>query len=350
MISNTPVDSNTTVTFQHLPPTLTLRDTIGAIRCRTSNSFRMKSITKTGLYALGSPSKESPVLATANYTLSVNALRAACAGRNVWILVVDTKGINVWCAAGKGTFCTASIIQEITSCGLSDVVSHRTIILPQLGASGVSATRLQRESGFKVKYGPVRAVDIPAYIDNNYTATAAMRRVQFTLPDRAKLIPMEAIPAVKKGFMVLGAAAILFGISPVGILFKPALSGIFPLALALGTAVLAGSVLTPLLLPFIPFRAFTLKGLLLGCSGAALLLYTQPHVRSNLLLALFCGIAVPAYSSYCAFLFTGSTTYTSPAGVKIELTRAWPLYIASAGVSIILLAGVLIRFWGTAFR
>jgi hypothetical protein len=60
-----------------------------------------------GLYALGRPDEKSPVLVTANYKMSFDRLRRALPGRNAWILVLDTKGINVWCAAGKGTFGTA---------------------------------------------------------------------------------------------------------------------------------------------------------------------------------------------------------------------------------------------------
>ena len=55
-----------------------------------------------GLYAIGSPSGDSPVLVTANYTLSFDALRSVLSGISAYILVLDTKGINVWCAAGKG--------------------------------------------------------------------------------------------------------------------------------------------------------------------------------------------------------------------------------------------------------
>ena len=54
-----------------------------------------------GLYALGKPTADSPVFVSANYALSFDALREALAGRDSYILVLDTKGINVWCAAGK---------------------------------------------------------------------------------------------------------------------------------------------------------------------------------------------------------------------------------------------------------
>lgn len=49
-----------------LPPKITFSDTINAIRCRTSNSFRMQFTIKSGLYAPGSPGKDSPVLVTVN--------------------------------------------------------------------------------------------------------------------------------------------------------------------------------------------------------------------------------------------------------------------------------------------
>ena len=72
-----------------------------------------------GLYSLGNPDKNSPVFTTANYTLSFDALRSALAGVNCYILVLDTKGINVWCAAGKGTFSTDELVSRIGFSSLS---------------------------------------------------------------------------------------------------------------------------------------------------------------------------------------------------------------------------------------
>ena len=84
-----------------------------------------------GLYLIGDPTPDSPVIVTANYTLSVDAVRAALAGIDCYLLVLDTKGINVWCAAGKGTFGTAELVRRIARTGLSEIVRHRTLILPQ---------------------------------------------------------------------------------------------------------------------------------------------------------------------------------------------------------------------------
>ena len=147
---------------------------------------------KPGLYALGSPTPDSPVFVTANYKLSFNALRSSLAGVDGWILVLDTHGINVWCAAGKGTFGTNELVKRIESSGLKDIVNTRVLILPQLGATGVMAHIVKKRTGFKVEYGPVRAEDLKEYLRNRQ-ATAEMREVRFSIKDRLTLIPVDII-------------------------------------------------------------------------------------------------------------------------------------------------------------
>jgi CO dehydrogenase/acetyl-CoA synthase delta subunit len=325
---------------------LSLADKFGAIMCRISNRFRMRYRIDPGLYALGNPGDSDPVMVSANYRLSFNHLRGALASRNAWILVLDTKGINVWCAAGKGTFCTNEIVKRLSACALTSTTSHRTLILPQLSASGVSASKLQKAcGGFSVKFGPVRASDIPAYLDNNCTASPAMRRVRFSIVDRAKLVPMETIPASKKVGLFLLVSAVLFGMTRTGIIYSQALSGVVPLVIAGLTALFTGTIFSPLFLPFIPGRAFSLKGFVTGLAGAIAITFLLPICRSTPFLTAFNLVSVPAFSSYLAFLFTGSTTYTSPSGVKAELKIAWPLYLVSAGISAVLLIIVIIHFW-----
>jgi hypothetical protein len=73
---------------------------------------RMGHRVEPGLYALDEPGNDSPVLVTGNYTLSFDALRSAMADMDCFILVLDTKGINVWCAAGKGTFGTDELVER----------------------------------------------------------------------------------------------------------------------------------------------------------------------------------------------------------------------------------------------
>lgn len=77
-----------------------------------------------GLYAVGSPDQASPVIVTANYKLTIDVVRRELAGQNLWVLVLDTKGINVWCAAGKGTFGTGELINRINKLKLQQVVTQ----------------------------------------------------------------------------------------------------------------------------------------------------------------------------------------------------------------------------------
>jgi uncharacterized membrane protein YeaQ/YmgE (transglycosylase-associated protein family) len=159
---------------------------------------------------------------------------------------------------------------------------------------------------------------------------------------------METIPAIKKLGLFLLIAAILFGITPTGIIYEKALTGVLPLIIAGLVALFTGTILSPLLLPFIPGRAFSLKGFITGLIGAIAIILLSPVCRSTPFLTALFLVSVPAFSSYLAFLFTGSTTYTSPSGVKAELKIAWPLYLAGAAISAVLLIIVIIRFWRIA--
>ncbi|HEX3000849.1 MAG TPA: mercury methylation corrinoid protein HgcA [Methanoregula sp.] len=280
-----------------------------------------------GLYRLGHPTAESPVFASANYTLSFDALRSALAGIDAWILVLDTKGINVWCAAGKGTFGTAELVRRIGGSGLATVVSHRKIIVPQLGAPGISWPEVLRQSGFTVEYGPVRARDLPEYL-RSHKATPAMRRVEFPLSDRLVLTPVEFVASALP--MVIAAVALWFLAGPVA-------------AFAAVAAVLAGTILFPALLPYIPTKDFSTKGLILGTVIALPFAYvfgTNPVLPfwAAALAALAPLLLIPAAVAYAALNFTGSTTFTSRTGVKKEIFRYVPVMAVMAVIGT--LAGI----------
>ncbi len=279
-----------------------------------------------GLYALGSPTPDSPVFVTANYTLSFDALRSALAGIDGYILVLDTHGVNVWCAAGKGTFGTDELVRRIEMTGLRDVVRQRTLILPQLGAPGVAAHEVTKRTKFKVEYGPVRAVDLPAYLKTRQ-ATPEMRQVRFTLRDRLVLIPVELVYVLLP--MLIAAVAVFF-------------IGGWLSAGAVIAAVLTGVVLFPILLPWIPTHDFSSKGLVLGVIAAlpfaAVIFIRDPNAALWLraLGALTYLLALPPVTAYLALNFTGATTFTSKSGVRREIfayvpVMAWTL---AAGIAL----------------
>lgn len=312
----------------------TLSDSLGAIRCRLG-SFRMGYRVAPGLYAMGEPGPKSDVLVSANYKLSFDMLRRELKGLSAWILVLDTKGINVWCAAGKGTFGTEELIKRIREERLSELLSHRRIIVPQLGAPGIKAHEVRDETGFRVSYGPVEAKNIPAYIKAGYKATPEMRSVAFGAFDRVVLTPMELIPAAKWYLVFAVLMLAFFGASTKGITLDDAAAA-YPL-LALGViSVLSGGLLTPVLLPYIPGRPFAIKGWITGLAATvAYLLIGGLSLPKPLLVSSL--IFFPLASSYIALQFTGATTFTSISGVKKELKYALPVYITGGVASLALL-------------
>ncbi len=302
---------------------------------------RMKYRIAPGIYAVGTPDEQAPVLVTANYKMSFDALRRELKGRHLWILVLETQGINVWCAAGKGTFGTDELVRRVQVSGLERLVSHRRLILPQLGAVGVAAHEVKKRCGFQVTYGPVRAADLPALLDGGEQAvTPEMRRVTFTTRERLALTPVELTGMLKVTLWAALALLVLGGIGPWFFSLSAALSR-GGAAIGVGLAGLfAGAVLTPLLLPWLPWRAFAAKGALVG--GLLALALLLASTVGGWLTGLAMILSLAAVSSYCAMNFTGSTTFTSPSGVEKEMRRAIPLQGAA-----LLLAGAL---WvGAAF-
>ena len=279
-----------------------------------------------GLYKLGQPNNTSPVFVTANYTLSFDALRSVLTDLDCYILVLDTKGVNVWCAAGKGTFGTDELVNRLDATQLSNAISHRKLFLPQLGAVGVNAAEVKKRTGFTVEFGPVRASDLPEYLKTRQ-ATPEMRRVKFNLMDRLALVPVEItaflLPLVIIPFLLYWIGGIT-------------------LALSFFIAIIGGTVLFPILLPWLPTHNFSTKGLILG--SLIMLPFIGYTLTVNPELALWQKIAYPlAYiltlapiTSFLALNFTGSTTFTSKSGVKKEIMAYIPVMAGMFGFGFIL--------------
>ncbi|MEE8432053.1 MAG: mercury methylation corrinoid protein HgcA [Candidatus Desulfatibia sp.] len=298
---------------------------------------RMHYTVEPGLYALNRPTDQSPVLVTANYKMSFDSLRQALGDRDAWILVLDTDGINVWCAAGKGTFGTDELVARIKSSGLEQIVAHRRLILPQLCGPGIAAFQVKKLSGFKAVYGPILATDLRAFLENDLKATPAMRKKSFPLWERIVLIPVELVAALKPAVCVLAVFFVLGGFGGPGAFWANALDdGLFAV-IALATAILAGAILTPILLPYLPGRAFALKGFNLGLLTAIILAFFRNVDFASWpgrleIIAWF--FLVPAVTAFLAMNFTGSSTYTSLSGVKKEMRWAVPLQIGAVVVGL----------------
>ena len=312
-----------------------MADRLGTYKARWGIG-RMRYTVDPGLYAIGDPGPESPVFVTANYKMSFDLLRRAVAGIRAWILVLDTQGINVWCAAGKGTFGTDELVDRVGSSGLGNVVSHRRLIVPQLGAPGISAHAVKKRSGFQVIYGPVRAEDLPAFLKEGLKAKGRMRTKDFGLTERMALVPMEVVPALK-GALLAAAALFVLSLALSGLSASKALDWTLVVLVSFGSSILAGAVLTPLLLPWLPGRAFSTKGLGPGLLCAVCALIVTGAVRRLGTAAFFAQlVSIPAMAAYLAMNFTGSSTFTSLSGVRKEMRVALPLEIGGTAVGLAL--------------
>ncbi|MFZ2913844.1 MAG: mercury methylation corrinoid protein HgcA [Rectinemataceae bacterium] len=289
-----------------------------------------------GLYALGHPGLASPVLVTANYKLTFDELRKQLAGLDAFIAVLDTKGVNVWCAAGKGSFGTTELLDKIARLRLGDLVSHKVLVLPQLGASGVSAPEIARVSRFRVVWGPVRASDLPAFLAAGMVKTEAMRSVEFGLADRMAVAPVEFVHSWP---FLLGALLLsLAGALPLDMLFRTRFWWLFA---ATAGSVVMGTFAFPALLPLLPSRAFSIKGAVLGALWGALCAALAvsggafgPGARFGLGAALV--LVSAAVTSFTGLNFTGSSTFTSQRGATFEVEKSLIPTIAALAFGICL--------------
>ncbi len=304
--------SNDGTQVSMLSTRLSLKDRLGDTGSRLGISRSRYSVTP-GLYAVGSPNEDSHVFVTANYKLTVDSLRRELSGMDAWVLILDTKGINVWCAAGKGTFGTKELTGRIAEVGLEKRVRHRTVILPQLAAPGVSAPAVAKSSGFRVVYGPVRARDIPAFLSNGLKKDDSMRRVQFRLGDRMAVSGIEVVHSWPFFAVLLAVAAVLSLPFNEGY-FGRLIASFLPFA----GSVIVGTLVFPALLPLLPTRVFSLKGAILGAGWAvaAALIWGMSFVR-----AAGTALVVIPVVSFIAMNFTGSSTFTCQTGAELEVKR-----------------------------
>lgn len=297
-----------------------VKDSIGTIKVRLGIN-RLNYKVPTGLYAIGNPDENSKVIVSANYKLTFDLLRNALENLDLWILILDTKGINVWCAAGKGTFSSRELIYQLEKWDVKNLITHNEIILPQLGATSMEPYKVKEFTGLNINYGPIRAEDLKHYILTN-EADDDMRRVSFNLIDRLVLAPIEMVHNL--GFVLIFFMLALILNFTMGINL---MSLIQPFIVSL----IIGSLIFPLLLPYLPMKSFSIRSLFLV---VPYLIYLNSFNNIELLnqsiyfkLGYF--LLLSFFIIYQSFNFTGSTTFTSFSGVKKE-AKYFKLFMISA--------------------
>jgi len=184
-----------------------------------------------GIVRIGNPDRHSPVLLTGNFHLTVERVKKALHGINAFLLIANSRGINVWCAATGGFLTYHDVISVLKTSGIEDLVDHREVILPQLVATGVERKTIKEKTGWKGIWGPVYAKDIPAFLKNKLTKTETMKQVNFPLKDRLEVSISWAFPiavlftiflfffwpevVVPVVFLIFGYSILIFGAFPI---------------------------------------------------------------------------------------------------------------------------------------
>lgn len=144
---------------------------------------------------------------TGNFTLTVRMMTDMIKANKIdcYMLIANTGGVNVWCAAGGGHFSHKEILAAIKTSEIAEFTKQRTLILPRLAASGVNIREIKRKSGFRSKFGPVRLEDIPEYLrEGDKNITEPMKRIRFNLRDKLEMgVGAGLWPAVLFGLPAL---------------------------------------------------------------------------------------------------------------------------------------------------
>jgi acetyl-CoA decarbonylase/synthase complex subunit gamma len=179
-------------------------------------------------------------------------------------------------------------------------------------------------------------------MDRGFKPTPEMQKKTFTTWERVVLIPVELVSVLKYAVIILPVFFLLGGLGGAGGFWANALDhGLFAV-FAFMAALAAGAIVTPILLPWLPGRAFSVKGLIAGLMAAVILTFFRTEVLGDWsgrieILAWF--FLVPAVAAYLGMNFTGASTYTSLSGVKKEMKWAVPLEIVGGLVGLSLWLG-----------
>ena len=144
------------------------------------------------------------MLVTCNFYITVRRLIRWLRGVDAWLIVADSKGVNVWCAAGAEEFNTRSVVSAVKTSGIADLVDHRRLILPPLAAPGIRAKDIKDQTGWSVRWGPVRAREIPLYLESGQHRSEDMKRASYNWLERLDTALGSVFP-----FVFLGAIGFL---------------------------------------------------------------------------------------------------------------------------------------------
>jgi acetyl-CoA decarbonylase/synthase complex subunit gamma len=118
-----------------------------------------------GIYEIGDPDENSPVLVTTNFALTYFIVSGEIEGSKVptWLLIKDAEGLSVLTAWAAGKFSGDDVGMFVKKCGIMDKVKHKELVIP--GYAAAIAGDVEEElPGWAITVGPREAAHIPAFL------------------------------------------------------------------------------------------------------------------------------------------------------------------------------------------
>jgi len=118
-----------------------------------------------GIYEIGNPDENSPVLVTTNFALTYFIVSGEIEGSRVpaWLLIKDSEGLSVMTAWAAGKFAGDEVGMFVKKSGIMDKVKHTQLIIP--GYAAAIAGDVEEElPGWKITVGPREAAHIPGFL------------------------------------------------------------------------------------------------------------------------------------------------------------------------------------------
>ncbi|MEE4355911.1 MAG: acetyl-CoA decarbonylase/synthase complex subunit gamma [Desulfococcaceae bacterium] len=118
-----------------------------------------------GIYPIGNPDENSPVMVTTNFALTYFIVCGEIEGSKVpsWLLIKDAEGLSVLTAWAAGKFSGDDVGMFVKKCGIEDKIKHKELIIP--GYAAAIAGDVEEElPGWTITVGPREAAHIPAFL------------------------------------------------------------------------------------------------------------------------------------------------------------------------------------------
>lgn len=300
--------------------------------------FKKTFSVKPGLYYTGDHYDiTAPILVTCNYHLTVYKLWKTVNHLNTRILVIDTEGINVWCAAGKGKFCTAAIQEQLEKVDPNQLSvleiskEHRLpLVIPKLALSGVKLKKLI-DLNYQPIIGPIYMEEIPDFLHQKPLINCKTEKFEFDISDRLFTLPGSLLQFL------------LYSIYPAIPLFL--LNAIFPngcsniLWYQIPILFFSVATLYIIIFPYLPSRKFAIKGLTLAsCLLLPILVvfFINPISIGSIYSSLSLVSIVLATGIFFGLYYTGNSGVSNYSLVKLEIVRYLPISAILYGLGLVM--------------